>query len=272
MAKRRQKQISVLVIPDDGSRTLEFKLNYIMLWGLGVVVCVLFVLVACGGIFFVQSQYWKQTAQDLQVENARLHQEAERVDELAQMVSRMKAWDQQLRTMLAPTVTLPPVSYTVPVATHPENSGQVVTLSGRDNNDHGGEWDVRWMPSIWPVSLATGWVTREFESQQGLFQNRHNGIDIAAPEGTPVQAVANGRVIFAGVDDVLGYVVSIDHGGIFMTRYGHNSVLLVAEGEEVRRGQHIALVGNSGQSSGPHLHYEVLENGRSRDPRQFLPQ
>jgi len=65
-------------------------------------------------------------------------------------------------------------------------------------------------------------------------------------------------------------LVVVDHGGVYMTRYGHNSVLLVKEGEHVRRGQHIALVGNSGQCSGPHLHYEIVENGRARNPRDFL--
>jgi murein DD-endopeptidase MepM/ murein hydrolase activator NlpD len=114
-------------------------------------------------------------------------------------------------------------------------------------------------------------VSREFQAQQGMFRNQHLGIDIAAPEGTPIQATADGRVLVAGDDDVLGRLVVIDHGDGYITRFGHNGALLVSKGESIRRGQHIAQVGNSGHSSGPHLHYEVLENGRARDPRELLP-
>jgi len=269
LAKRRQKQLSVLVIPDDGSRTLEFKLSYIILAGAGILMVGLLALVAAGGVFLFQAQHWKNTASALRQDNARLRREAARVDELAQMVARMKMWDQQLRTMLSPAVDLPAASYSVPVSGRHESGAQVATVPAR-----GGQTDnlsMRWVPSIWPVPPSTGWVTREFESQRGIFKNQHLGIDIAAPGGSPVQAAADGRVVFADVDDVMGQMVAIDHSGVYMTRYGHNEALLVSEGEEVRRGQHIALVGNTGHSSGPHLHYEVIEHGRAIDPRRHLP-
>lgn len=271
MAKRRQKQVSVLVIPDDGSRTLEFKLNYIQVWGLGGLLGMLVVLVLLGGVFFWQTQYWKHAVQALEQDNALLRQEAARVDELAQTVSRMKTWDQQLRTMLSPNAMLPPVAYSLPVAARRDMDGQVTTVNGRSSGGAVSDWEDRWVPAIWPVSPASGWVSREFEAQRGLFQNRHLGIDIAAPEGTPVQATADGKVVFAGTDDVLGHLITLDHGGVYMTRYGHNGALLVGQGEDVRRGQHIALVGNSGHSSGPHLHYEIIQDGRHRNPRDFLP-
>ncbi|MDP6042201.1 MAG: M23 family metallopeptidase, partial [Candidatus Latescibacteria bacterium] len=149
---------------------------------------------------------------------------------------------------------------------------RVATISRRSRSGQSGSIEMRWVPSIWPVSPSIGWVTRGFESSHGVFKNRHLGIDIAAAEGAPVQATADGRVVFADVDDVLGHLVAIDHGGGYMTRYGHNSALLVHEGEHVRQGQHIALVGSSGRSSGPHLHYEVIEDGRVRNPRNFLSQ
>lgn len=271
MAKRRHKHVSVLVIPDDGSRTLEFKLNYLQVWGVGGLLGGLLAMVLLGGLFFWQARYWKRSAEELVLDNARLRQEATRVDELAQTVSRMKAWDQQLRTMLSGKVSLPPESYSMPVAGHREVEGQATTLRGHSPSGGTGDWADRWVPAIWPVSPASGWVSREFETQRGLFQNRHLGIDIAAPEGTPVQAAADGRVVFAGTEDVLGHLITLDHGGVYMTRYGHNGALLVSQGEEVRRGQHIALVGNSGQSSGPHLHYEVIQDGQHRNPRDFLP-
>ena len=265
MAKRHQKQLSVLVIPDDGSKTLEFKLNYPMLWGMGVLLAFLLCMVLAGVVFFWQAQYWEHTARAQELDNTRLRAEVARVDELAQMVTRMKAWDQQLRSVLSAQIDLPPVQ-----EVQSEVVAQVAAMSVQSQGIQSSDLDMRWVPSGWPVSPAVGWVTREFEATKGLFKNQHAGIDIAATQGTPVQATADGLVIFADIDPVLGYMVIVDHGGFYATRYGHNSALLVNEGEHVRRGQHIALVGNSGQSSGPHLHYEVIEDGRVRNPREFL--
>lgn len=271
MAKRRQKQLSVLVIPDDGSRTLEFKLNYILLGLFGAILVCLVLFVFAGSVFFWQAHYWEDKAWALERDNVRLQTEMARVEELAQVVTRMKAWDQQLRTVLSPNVDLSPAAYTVPVSVAHNVDEQVSVLHGRGlGSARGAVIDSRQTPSVWPISQAVGWVSREFQSQEGMFRNQHLGIDIAAPEGTPVQATADGRVMVAGDDDTLGRMVVIDHGGGYLTRYGHNGALLVSEGERVRRGQHIARVGNSGHSSGPHLHYEVLEHGRARNPREFL--
>lgn len=269
LAKRRQKQLSILVIPDDGSRTLEFKLNYILLGVLVVALFVLVLFVGAGGVFFWQALHWENKSLALQRDNARLQREIARVDELAQVVTRMKAWDQQLRTILSPNIELSPASYSVPVVSSRVADEQVTLVRGQLRGAE--QTDARRTPSIWPISQALGWVSRAYQVQEGIFRNQHMGIDIVAPEGTPVQATADGQVVVAGDDDVLGRMVVIDHGDGYMTRYGHNGALLVSEGERVRRGQHIALVGNSGHSSGPHLHYEVLENGRARDPQDFLP-
>jgi murein DD-endopeptidase MepM/ murein hydrolase activator NlpD len=100
---------------------------------------------------------------------------------------------------------------------------------------------------------------------------RHDGIDIAAPEGTPVAAAAAGKVIYAGEQAGYGALVILKHDGGLVTLYAHNSRLLVSEGERVRRGQPIARVGESGRTSGPHLHFEVREGTRPKNPLLFLP-
>jgi murein DD-endopeptidase MepM/ murein hydrolase activator NlpD len=269
LAKRHQKQFSILVIPDDGSRTSEFKLNYILLGVLGGILICLLLFVVAGGVFFWQAHYWEDRALVLQKDNLRLQTEMARVDELAQVVTRMKSWDQQLRTILSPNIELSPAAYSVPVSAPQVVEDPVTIVRGQLRTRD--QIDARRTPSIWPISQAQGWVSREFQAQQGMFRNQHLGIDIAAPEGTPIQATADGRVLVAGDDDVLGRLVVIDHGDGYITRFGHNGALLVSKGESIRRGQHIAQVGNSGHSSGPHLHYEVLENGRARDPRELLP-
>jgi murein DD-endopeptidase MepM/ murein hydrolase activator NlpD len=127
------------------------------------------------------------------------------------------------------------------------------------------------IPSIWPVSPSTGFVTREFSEGAGVVSNGHPGVDIAAPQGTLVVTTGDGTVAYASEDEVMGNLLAVDHFGAFLTRYGHNDQFLVRVGDRVRKGQPIALVGSSGQSNSPHLHYEVWQDGRPRDPRRFLP-
>jgi murein DD-endopeptidase MepM/ murein hydrolase activator NlpD len=94
----------------------------------------------------------------------------------------------------------------------------------------------------------------------------HKGLDIAAPTGAPVKAVAPGKVVFSSQAGGYGNLVVIDHGNGFTTRYAHNRTLLVSVGDTVRAGQEIAHVGSTGRSTGPHLHFEVLRNGYAVDP------
>ncbi len=99
---------------------------------------------------------------------------------------------------------------------------------------------------------------------------RHTGIDIAAPRNTPIKAAGGGRVVFAGYRSAYGNTVEIDHGNGLSTRYAHALRLLVRRGEIVLPEQPIALVGSSGRSTGPHVHFEVLRNGKPVEPRDFL--
>lgn len=98
----------------------------------------------------------------------------------------------------------------------------------------------------------------------------HSGLDMAAPGGSPILAAANGTVKFAGWNGGYGNCVIIDHGNGIQTLYGHSSRLLVSAGQSVTRGQKIALVGTTGTSTGNHLHFEVLNNGKATNPRPYL--
>ncbi len=99
----------------------------------------------------------------------------------------------------------------------------------------------------------------------------HDGIDLAAPEGTPVACAGEGKVIFAGEQRGYGRIVIVDHGEGLVTIYAHNQENRVAAGQAVKARQTIATVGKSGQTTGPHLHFEVREGGRAKDPLLFLP-
>ena len=125
-------------------------------------------------------------------------------------------------------------------------------------------------PSIWPIR---GWVTSGFGFRKSPFtglREKHEGWDIAARNGSPVRTTADGVVVVEGREYGYGNLVEIDHGYGLVTRYGHNSKHLVKVGDRVKRGQVIALVGNTGRSTGPHLHYEVLLNGVPANPKNYI--
>jgi len=126
-------------------------------------------------------------------------------------------------------------------------------------------------PSIWPVN---GTITSQYgyrTSPMAGASSFHEGIDIGVEYGTPVRATASGKVTVAGWVSGYGNLVEIDHGNGIVTRYGHNSMLLVVEGQEVKTGDIIALAGSTGNSTGPHVHYEVRVNGSPTNPILFLP-
>jgi murein DD-endopeptidase MepM/ murein hydrolase activator NlpD len=126
-------------------------------------------------------------------------------------------------------------------------------------------------PSIMPTN---GWLSSAFASMRVhpiLHETRpHPGVDITAPRGTPIEAPANGTVAFAGWEGGYGNVVRIDHGYGIVTRFAHASRLLVRAGARVKRGQPIALVGNTGLSTAPHLHYEIHVRGRAVNPLNYI--
>ncbi len=123
-------------------------------------------------------------------------------------------------------------------------------------------------PSFWP---ARGHITRGFSVTTGRSGPEHHpGIDIALERGVPIRAAAAGYVIEAGWDDTYGYLVTVDHGYGIKTLYGHNDRVVVVKDERVGRGQTIAYSGNTGKSSAPHLHFEVIQNNISVDPLKYL--
>jgi murein DD-endopeptidase MepM/ murein hydrolase activator NlpD len=117
----------------------------------------------------------------------------------------------------------------------------------------------------WPTQ---GTVTSGFGYRWGAL---HAGIDIANNQGTPVRAAKAGTVILAGWNGGYGNCIVIDHGGGFSTLYGHNVRLRVSEGQRVSQGDLIADMGSTGNSTGPHSHFETRVNGNPQDPMRYLP-
>ena len=119
---------------------------------------------------------------------------------------------------------------------------------------------------LWPVS---GVINSSFGPRGASF---HDGIDISAPEGTPILAIERGEVAYS--DQLRGYgnIVIVRHGGGIISVYAHNQINLVREGEPVERGAMIARVGSTGRVTGPHLHFEIRKNNAAQDPLRYLPQ
>lgn len=127
------------------------------------------------------------------------------------------------------------------------------------------------LPNSSPVSVAFnsssyGWRIDPFNGEKAF----HEGLDFPAAVGTRINAAAGGIVSFAGPSADYGKLIRIDHGSGLETRYAHSSKLFVTVGQRVEKGQEIAEIGNTGRSTGPHLHYEIRFNGNALDPRRYL--
>ncbi len=117
-----------------------------------------------------------------------------------------------------------------------------------------------------------GWISSLFGSRADPISGKmefHDGIDYAGKVGSPIQAVASGIVTWSGVRYGYGNMVEINHGNGYQTRYAHNKKNLVVVGQKVDQGKIIALMGSSGRSTGPHVHFEVVNNGKAVDPKKF---
>lgn len=143
---------------------------------------------------------------------------------------------------------------------------QMIRNSRRPSGPAGSTGSMIW-PYNGPITSEFGWRTHPIYGTARY----HSGLDIGADEGDPVVAADGGVVIHAGWLGGYGYAVIIQHSGSISTLYGHNSQLLVSEGQQVRKGETIALAGSTGDSTGPHVHFEVRENGTPVSPWNYLP-
>lgn len=256
--KRRSVTVVVHVDGDLGSRQYRLPLWAYEAgkWG-AIVVGVLVVL------FFTLAVPISRNAARvpaMQREIARLEQENARVQQLAAALNRAEQNYQELRAILgarAPQrTTAAGRTDTEAMRAGPVRAG--APAAGRRYPDGPSP------PAFWPLDVR-GFVTRG-QVRPGAPAESHPGIDVAVPVGTPVRAAGGGTVEAAGTDPDYGLFVLLRHPNGFQTMYGHASRLVVREGDEVGAGQVIALSGNTGRSTAPHLHFEVRRDGRSLDP------
>lgn len=250
------RRMTFIVVPHGGRdlSTRSFEVSYKRLKAAGLVLLML--VVAWGGMAASWVYVGSQAARvpGLQTEIGRLETELAQVQELALALRRLEGQYTQVRDMLG--------------ANRPDDPGSVwlpaVTDASLALADTAAE--APGAPSAWPLTQR-GFVTRE---HLGRIPGQHPGIDIAVAEGSYVRAAGAGVVTQAGEDDVYGKYVRIRHPEGFESVYGHASELFVISNEEVDRHQVIALSGNTGTSTAPHLHFEVWKDGEPIDPRQVV--
>jgi murein DD-endopeptidase MepM/ murein hydrolase activator NlpD len=129
----------------------------------------------------------------------------------------------------------------------------------------------RVMPSGRPIT--DGWLSSRFGKRNDPFTGKreyHKGLDFAGKKGSDVVAVGDGVISWSGKRSGYGNLVEINHGNGYATRYGHNQRNLVKVGDTVKKGELVALMGSTGRSTGPHVHFEVLRNGKAVNPSRYI--
>ncbi|MBD3393911.1 MAG: peptidoglycan DD-metalloendopeptidase family protein [Chitinivibrionales bacterium] len=285
MAKKKPKNYTVMLVPDDNTRPLSFHVG-----GFIVRAAAFFVIVFVAGLGVLLFRAGDigvrlQLVSSLREENARLKEDNRKLLAVAKKLhamERMSAYLRRLATAVGEGEAGAAGGSAGAAAKEDifaedsfDNFLQEVRVGESDEFRDLGEADATpelllgSMPNIRPVK---GWITKTFMPEGKGGMPAHTGVDFAAPEGTLIHASAPGTVDDVINDKYFGLLVHVKHHFGFETRYGHCSQILVSPGDVVERGQAIALVGNTGHSSGPHLHYEVIHNGKHEDPMKYILQ
>lgn len=262
---RRKKQVTLLIIPGDSGRSIRKKVSYSTIYTVITIATLLFATFAFMAINYSRIYYKALRAEILERRNLKLEEQWRKITRIEKDLALLKRTDKKIRNMLGVERSPSPLELGSPEITPlPEQLetpfGGAILVKAQDESSESTAILLEEIPTLWP---ARGWLTRPFSSD-------HSGVDIAAPTGTPIVATTSGIVTRSGWDDIYGQIIEIQSDRGFVTVYGHNSRLLVKEGERVKRGAVIAFVGSTGLSSAPHLHYETHLNGKPVDPMRYL--
>ncbi len=252
----------IILVPGDERTTRQYGISRAMI----IALLVLAVLML-GGLGLLMTTFAGKYDErvrigELEKELADARQEVMVAAELGQELDRMRGIQEKLLIMLGVEDASP--AGTDSLASWLEDS----PASAAEGMQRAAALSLSPKPDRWP---AKGFVTREFISGnivQGV--KPHLGIDIAGPRNAPVMAAAPGVVERTGVDDFLGNFVEIRHGLGYLTVYGHLNRIAVNPNDQVTAGQVVAYMGESGQTSGPHLHFEIWQQGEAVDPRTIV--
>ncbi len=256
----KKDTFTVIVVPHDPQGTRNYKISYRLFYVFAAFVCIglaaVIIFMTTYGRLLMKARESVVLAGQLE----ELTRENEQIGEIMRNLSELHAMDLKVRQMLGVDIA---EEDSLAISRTQENNGLTDREVQREKDQI-----LRSIPSFWPVR---GYITKAYNMAGGSGDaDYHPGLDIGVERGTPVRAAASGYIAEAGWDDTYGYFVRIDHGYGIKTLYGHNDRLVVMRGERVGRGQTIAYSGNTGRSSAPHLHFEVIEDNVNVDPLKYL--
>ena len=296
----RRKRITVMWMPSVSSRSRTFSLPPIVLYIFVGMLVLSWVLLVTGG-YFGKSLY--EDYLELREENTHLLHKERELEALRQTMERIRKDENTIRSFLGveksgeeagglgqggePSPDLSTIALNDAMASgsvaFPIKPKEVSVLQRAQSlemdlqelvetmRSQRETWDRT--PSIVPVNVTDYWFSSGFGWRRSPFtglKEFHNGLDISSAKGTPIIAPADGTVIKRGYDKYLGKFLKIDHGRKIITTYGHLSAYNVSPGQEVKRGDIIASMGNSGLSTGHHLHYMVKVKDRCVNPLHYI--
>ncbi len=285
MQSRRSKRISILIVPEDNAEPYSFRIKTRTARLLYVLGALLLVHMVMGGVFYWKYADLSRVNQNLVDFNAQLQRDNKRVVDLA---DKLYALEMEYKRVSKALGVDPDSSVLVrnrleaksemrfrdqvrPAVFEPAANGtDKVSLSRRRLLIPKQTAVHEYAPNIPTLLPVIGYLTLDFQSGGWLDSKTHTGIDIVARKGTVVRAAGGGVVIFSNWTLDLGYLIIIDHGNGLLSYYAHNQRLLKPEKSRVKKGEPIALLGTSGRSSGPHLHFEIWKDGRPVDPKEYI--
>jgi murein DD-endopeptidase MepM/ murein hydrolase activator NlpD len=303
MSLMSQKRYSVIVVPDDQGRVKQVDVSSRQLRTIVVSLLLLLALTSFFALQYIGRAHDAAAMSQLREENAYLWSRVADLDSSISLFQDQMASLVEKEKMLRTMADLPPIDSDVRkvgvgghsatdviLSSDPlriEERSPDLALSDVDRllrqaklekqsllevesgfRDHAHR--LQHTPTIWPVR---GHISRGFGKHTDPFTGQlrqHDGLDIVNRVGTAVVATADGKVIQKGWQNDYGWMVVIDHGYGYQTAYGHLDSIVANKGERVQRGQTIATLGNSGRSTGPHLHYEVRVNGSAVNPYRYI--
>lgn len=286
MVRNHRSQIQILVIPDDQSEPRHYRIPVARLRLLRILGIVLAVHLITGTFAYFMLLHYMNKNSELTAVNNQLVANSEKVYELAALFQKLEMSDAKLRSALGlaenrPSISMDEQDITLPpIRTQelnparevkPERNAAAPAVELSDKLDFlqqskniGIHEYLKGVPTFLPVA---GVLTTAYSSERSP---AHYGIDIAAPRGTSIYAAGDGVVVFSGWTQDLGNMIIVYHGDGFFTYYGHNQRNLVQRNDVVHKGKTIALLGNSGKSTAPHLHFELWKDGVPLNPADYI--
>jgi len=271
-----------MIVPDSEGTTHSLRISLVLLRILLVLIALLSVLFVILLVSWGRMYHQATRTEQLQAENDQFRNDLQHLTELEHRVDQLQHFEKQVRNALGADAisNIEDHVFASIVAAHSDTSSALfqpdsnpvtdTPLAVQSTSTASSDAEVypgAEIPSLWPVD---GFISREYEWNAVVPGRSHPGVDIAAKAGSVVKATAGGLVVWTGWSERYGNTVVLAHQSGYFSMYGHNQVILVKPRQQVQRGMPIALLGNTGQSSAPHLHFEIWLHELAINPLDML--